>query len=326
MNSRILDATAIAFFGATLCATPGARADIAPDPMSGGISLETPGTTKTSIVLTHNTVQLKIAPNLCRTRAWFRLHNTGAATFLRVGFPLMYQGEAADFKVWIDGQPQIFNDRVWTGKVQAGPMIKTVTRRWKVWPMTFEADETHLVEVRYSNAPSEGFSYTLQNGSYPTADFPRREGRELYDAGDFGYPQRVGISEWTTMKTVQYILISGSYWKGAIGRCRVEADISDLPTDGITDVLPPAQSFSARQIVWEWKNVEPDRNIRIDFVGASPRRTVIPTLEKIAAKYPQDQTVRDSLQQMKKDFPDAATIRKRQSQFVQPPRKRSGSE
>lgn len=64
-----------------------ARADVAPNPLSGGISLETTGREPTEITLRHNTVKIKVTPQLCTTRAFFRLHNMGAATALEVGFP-----------------------------------------------------------------------------------------------------------------------------------------------------------------------------------------------------------------------------------------------
>ncbi len=292
-----------------------AQADIAPDPMSGGISLEAPGSSKTEIALLHNTIKMQVSPNLCKTRAFFRLHNTGKIVDLEVGFPLMYEGEAADFKVFVDNEPVVFKDKTQEDKT---PIGQKFIRRWKVWEMKFEADQTYLVEVRYSNTPSAGYSATLDYEEYPFYNHWRDTGFD-YDLSDFGYNESISLHDSVKIKTVRYILTTGSYWKGPIERCRVEASIESVATDSIVEVQPPAKSFSPKQLVWEWKNVEPARNVALTFVGGlSPRQTIIPYLEKIAAKNPQDATLQETLIKLRKDFPNDHKINERQKSFIQP--------
>lgn len=287
------------------------RADIAPNPMSGGVNLQVPGNGKTEIVLVHNTVQLKVSPARCWTRAFFRLHNTGPATELDVGFPFSYEGEAADFELSIDNQTVKHSEQTETGKTPIGQPVK---RWWKVWNMTFATDETHLVEVRYSN---------VLNGFIPTSNVPdyypfvrewRAEGKD-YSLRDYGCSEAIGLHDAVMAKSVSYMLITGSYWKGPIERCRVEAEIEDVPTDSIVDVWPAATSFSAERIVWEWKHVDPANNVVFTFVGNySPRGVTIPVMEQIAAQNPADAPLRETLELMKRDFSEE-NIKLRRKRF-----------
>jgi len=298
---------------ALLCQAATARADIAPNPMSGGISLDVPGGSRTEIALLHNTVRLQVSPKLCKTRAFFRLRNTGPATSLEVGFPLSYQGEAADFKLFIDGEPLAFE-----GKSIAGvtPIGQHYTRWWKVWSMKFEPGQARLIEVRYSNVLAQGYSAALTDLSYDSVRRWKAKGRD-YNLGDYGWGERVELHEWIDVKRVEYVLVSGSYWKGPIERCRVEAAIEGVAPDSIVEVSPPAQSFSPQHIVWEWKNVEPSRNVALAFLGASPRRS-IPYIEKIAAQHPEDEALQSTLTSIKLDFPNDEKTTARQSSFTQP--------
>ncbi|HEX9995701.1 MAG TPA: hypothetical protein VGB45_01045 [Abditibacterium sp.] len=307
-------AFSIALVGTSYSVTA-ARADIAPDPMSGGISLGVMGKEKTDVSLIHNTVKLQISPSLCKTRAWFRLKNTGPASGFEVGFPLNYQGEAKDFEVWIDGKAQKVEDRAIQYQV---PINRLKTRYWKIFPMKFKAKETLLAEVRYSNAPPQGWATTLnsQQGAYPLFSKWRRTGFS-YSLADFGIKEGGQMHDWVALRTVQYILVSGSEWKGPIERCRVEANIENIAPDALTDVRPPAHFVSPRQLKWEWKQVNPAENIVINFMGHAPLETIA-VLEKIAAKHPDDEAVAETLKAMKIDFPDAATIRERQKSFAAP--------
>ena len=294
-----------------------ARCDVAPDPMSGGISIVTPGKTNTEIALVHNTVKLQISPKLCKTRAFFRLRNTGPQTELEVGFPLIRDQNVADFTVFIDDERQAHEDRAEARKT---PIGQPYTQRWKVWRMAFDEGQTRLVEVRYSNPPSLGYTLKLKLDTgfnfYPFYWEARTTGRD-YDLADYGFAESAKLSELVTIKMVKYILITGSYWKGPIERCRVEADIQHLPTDSLIEIRPPAHSFSSRQVVWEWKNTDPVRNVDLVFLGGSPRQTVIPYLEKISAAHPEDEIVKTTLTQMKQHFLHTEKVLQREKDFVQ---------
>ncbi len=291
------------------------QADIAPDPMSGGVSLEVPGSSQTEIALRHNTVKIQVSPSRCKTRAFFRLHNTGKDTNLEVGFPLTRKGEAADFQVFVDNKSIGFNDKTKEGTT---PIGQKRIRRWKAWTMNFAPNATHLVEVRYSNQLSEGWSRNLSDFYYPTYREWETTGKD-YNVGDYGYKERAELHDWLQIKQAEYILVTGSYWKGPIERCRVEVDVENVATDSIADVQPPPKSFSPRQIVWQWNNVELPRNIGIVFVGGlSPRRTIIPYVEKIAAQNPQDEKIQTTLTMMKQDFPNEQKEKERQNSFFHP--------
>lgn len=308
----------VLFFGfvGVSCLPLIARADIAPDPMSGGVSLEVPGSGQTEIALLHNTVKMQLSPARCKTRAFFRLHNTGGATALEIGFPLRKEEEAADFQVFVDNESVVFGEKTKEGTT---PIGQKYIRRWKAWTMNFAPDATHLIEVRYSNPPATGWSHKLSDFYYPTFYNWQTTGND-YNVGDYGYGERADLHDWLKIKQAQYILVTGSYWKGPIQRCRVEVDIEQVATDSIVEVQPPAQSFSSQQIVWEWRNVEPPDNIKIIFVGGlSPRKTIIPVLEKIAAQNPQDDKLQSTLSMMKQDFAHEQKEKERQDAFLAQP-------
>ncbi|HEX8832857.1 MAG TPA: hypothetical protein VF719_01590 [Abditibacteriaceae bacterium] len=287
------------------------HADIAPEPMSGGISLSSPGHKKTDIALVDNTVKIKVTPQRCTTQAFFRLHNTGKATELEVGFPLLYKGESTDFQVFADGVLLKFKDRV---EHTQTPIGQKITQHWKVWRMRFKAGQTQRVEARYSNPPAPGSTDRLTGIGYPSYRKWRRTGFD-YNLRDYGHPESVELHEWIAIKQVSYVLVSGSYWKGPIGRCRVEVDISEVPSDSFVDVQPPAHYFSAQKVVWDWSKVEPRYNVAVTFMGASPQQTM-PYLETIATRQPEDEALLQTLTAFKKDFADAQTVNERRRQFA----------
>ena len=276
-----------------------ARADIAPDPMSGGISLQVTGREKTDIALRHNTVKIGVTPTLCTTKAFFRLKNLGKPTQLEVGFPLSYEGESANFQLFIDNKTAEFKDKT---EKYTGPYGFERERYWKAWDMSFAASETHLVEVRYSNPPSEGYSTNLKEfGRYPF--YQNWIATEFdYDVADYGYARSEQLSDWVKVRMMDYILVSGSYWRGPIERCHVEADIAAVSTDAIIDVFPPAQEMSPEKIAWHWENVEPSRNVRFVFLKHSPERVILPFLKSISKDNPDDESVEETFQWMRDDF------------------------
>lgn len=281
--------------------------------MGGGISLALPGNTNTPVSLLHNTVKIKVSPDLCRTRAFFRLYNTGEPTELEVGFPLIAPSDAADFQVFVDSRPVLFAAKTKNYKT---PIGQEHTGYWKVWEMKFDRKQTSLVEVRYSNPTAEGWWSQLNTFQFPTY-YEWKTTLHDYNLADYGYAAPVKLHEWVNLKEAVYLLISGSYWKGSIERCRIEVDIADIPTESIVKVEPPAKSFSPQQVVWEWKNVEPAANINITFLRV-PASQSMPYLEKIVAHNPQDQAARETLDQLKQCFKNKSTIKERQNKFVQP--------
>lgn len=118
------------------------------------------------------------------------------------------------------------------------------------------------------------------------------------------------------LNMMEYILVTGSYWKGPIERCRIEVDIESLAFDAISDVFPAAQSMTASRILWSWTNVEPPRNIQLIFLQDSPAK-IISCWEKIAEQHPSDLALRDNLALLKTDFQDEAKVRERQKKFVE---------
>ncbi len=186
---------------------------------------------------------------------------------------------------------------------------------WKAWNMSFAAGQTHLVEVRYSNPPSAGVTTNLR--AFTGYNFSNYDinGPTDYQMADYGFPRRVMFSELGKLRMMQYILVTGSYWRGPIERCTVEADIEAVVDDAICAVFPPAQILNSQRILWSWTDIEPPRNIRLIFLSDAPKK-IIPYLEQIAARNPNDLALRDNLADMKADFLDEEKVRLRRKKFV----------
>lgn len=286
--------------------------DIAPDPLSGGVSITVSGDSKTSVTLLHNTVKIRLSARRCYTRAFFRLKNLGETDELEIGFPMIKKDDAADFVAFVDDKLQVIENKEETYSDRLG---RPREHYWKAWKMTFAAGQTRLIEVRYNNPPSSGYSPILQ-GRYPSYDKWLATGVD-YKLSDNGYDKEIELHEWLNILQMRYLLVTGSYWKGPIERCRVEVDLSDLPLDAVLEVRPAAHLINSQRIVWEWQNIEPAANIYMTFLGASPRKSIIPYLEVITKDHPEDKALTATLEKLKRDFPDDATILQRQSEFVE---------
>ena len=282
-----------------------ARADIAPNPMSGGVSIEVPGQSQTEIVLERNTVKMRVSPSLCRTRAWFKLRNTGPATQLEVGFPFRFEDEVADFRAWVDNDQQVIEDRTRERKVQTFKGKRLFVDRWKLWPMTFAHDETKLVEVRYSNLTAEtGSPYENLKGGSGRA--PR--GQESL------------LNDLLSARQIEYTLVTGTYWKGPIGHCRVELLLDGIPDDAVVALIPPAHRFGENQIVWEWSGLkqEPQGNIAAVFFTTSPTTNIIPVLDRFYNPGANESFAAE-VKSFKEDFLDPYKSKERMQKLVHQP-------
>lgn len=91
-----------------------ASADIAPDPLSGGRSIQSVDD-KSPVKLVTEKIVIDLSDTRATTRGDFSLKNTGPLPIaLDIGLPFAYPDDLKDFKVVIDGKEVNMQDRVIT--------------------------------------------------------------------------------------------------------------------------------------------------------------------------------------------------------------------
>jgi hypothetical protein len=252
-----------------------ARADIAPDPLSGGESFGSPGRSAT-IAMAEETVQLTIGCSECRTKAVFLMKNlSDQPVEMRVGFPVFHTTDLLDFRASVEGKPV---------EVTGHPMTRR-GRGWKLWKMTFSASSTTRVEVSYRHKLKSQYSWGV---GVMYGDL----GRHVREAAT---PEELAPLQGRFVKNdVYYILRTGRNWAGPIGRCRIEVGFADgLTLENVVLYLPRAISglppkkqrvpeeeritadpkTTKDSIVWELRDFEPDRNIALQVAGVTRKET-----------------------------------------------------
>lgn len=268
--SGCLTPLAVALFAAQT-----ARADIAPDPLSGGESLGSrSGSAK--VAMAEETVQLTIGRKECRTRAVFQMKNlTDEPVTMSVGFPVFHTTDLLDFRATVEGKP-----------VEVTGHPKTIRGRgWKLWEMTFPASTTTEVEVSYRHE-------LKQYSSWGVGPMYEDLGRHVREAA---LPEELAPLNGRFVKNdVYYILRTGRSWAGPIGRCRIEVGFADgltlenvalgLPYP-VSGLPPKKQRVSDEErisavpkttkdsIVWELRDFEPDRDVAIPVAGVTRKET-----------------------------------------------------
>ena len=102
--------------------------------------------------------------------------------------------------------------------------------------------------------------------------------------------ERAELKPLLTARRVDYILISGRYWHGPIGRCRVEVAFEGLTTDHLlVQRLQPflkRATVSKNRLVWEMKKFEPKFNVSFTMAPKITRQEIQAWLERFEKRYP----------------------------------------
>jgi hypothetical protein len=257
-----------------------AGADIAPDPLSGGVSLGRNGGATESVAMAAETVRLTITDSKCSTVANFTMKNvTGRTIDMEVGFPFAYEGDLQDFVAKVDGQEvKDVRDR------------RTSRRRlWKVWTMTFPAGETTMVEVSYDNQLQSRYSWSVGLGGHPVD-------RTLLDAASD--VERAQLENRLVCNHAKYILKTGRGWAGPIGRCRIEVTLDGFTTDHLLPRYPyPLSENGERRhapvvgentIVWDVKDYEPESDISLQFTPHISQQEAVALLQRFHQRSPEN--------------------------------------
>ena len=277
--SACLALLAVAWF-----ASQTARADIAPDPLSGGESLGSRSGSAT-VAMAEETVQLTIGREECRTRAVFQMKTlTDEPVTMSVGFPVFHTTDLLDFRASVEGKPV---------EVTGHPKTRR-GRGWKLWEMTFPASKTTEVEVSYRHE-------LKQQSSWSAGALYEDLARHVRESAS---PEELTSLQGRFVKhDVHYILRTGRDWAGPIGRCRIEVEFVDelslenlalglpFPISGLPPTKPSVEEnerisadpkTTEKSIVWELRDFEPDRDVylAVTHVTRKETRDLLETIHK----------------------------------------------
>jgi hypothetical protein len=263
---------------ALLFAAHDVRADIAPEPMTGGKALAATQPGKTLVEMTSEVVRLSVWPDRCETAVDFVMTNTGDADeTIEVGFPYGFADEMQDFRVEINGR-QIEVVR----KVRNGSKLDRV---WETWTMTFPPRKPVRVNVRYKN-PLRGDEYQNEYRWHLS-----REG-DLQDLVD-SLPDDKSLDflrQPLEAIQVRYLLATGSHWRGSIGRCRIELTMSG---DAADCFIPHRVTYGRSdpasvdgKLVWDLVDLEPEYDFYLRFVPGLSRSKFLETINALPKKHP----------------------------------------
>lgn len=195
------------------------QADIAPNPIQAkGISARFP----TEIKMTYEKVSVSLTLDSSYVHCYFRLHNEGKAEKIQIGYPVM---NTSPFT--------LPNSRFAPIKVyQDGIEIKNINRSisnsrnlnsstnsWYLWDTFLDEDETMEIEI----------SYSLPHGIVKN---------DLYYKFD-------------------YLLSTGSGWKGKIDTAEIIVTLKNFDKKMILKTSPENYSTTGNQLIWKLYNIEP---------------------------------------------------------------------
>ncbi|MEQ8790971.1 MAG: DUF4424 family protein [Pirellulaceae bacterium] len=260
-----------------------ARADIAPDPLSGGVSLASNGGATESVAMAAETVRLTLTDRKCSTVATFTMKNlTDSPVEMEVGFPIAYEGDLLGFVAKVNGEV-IDNIASWPARREG----RDWKRGWKTWKMTFPAAATTMIEVSYHNELQSQYSWNVGLGG-------RSFDRTILDAAK--EEERADLKDRLVCCHAKYILKTGRGWAGPIGRCRVEVTLEEFTTDHLLPNFPHALHESGEPrhapvvgkntIVWDVKDYEPESDIWLQFTPRISESEAVALLERFHERSP----------------------------------------
>jgi Domain of unknown function (DUF4424) len=239
-------------------------ADIAPDPLHGGVSLGHLGGKSDKIAMAEEEVNIKVDEKGCQVHVIFKMKNlTDEEVNMQIGFPASYPEDLVDFTVQADGKKieKIEKEEVYPDRPDGG---RGKPRIWRVWHQDFAASAITLIEVKYSNQHKLQDKLTLDNYRI---NWTPEEKKEL--------ESRMDIFRF------EYILRSGAGWAGPIGKCAIKIDFKGFTSEYLrhsrfydpSDKFPiplddqrakeTAAKITANQIVWDVTNLKPTKDIRL---------------------------------------------------------------
>jgi hypothetical protein len=199
------------------------KADIAPDPIRAkGITVLQP----TDIRLMYEKVTVDLTLDSSFVHCYFRLHNEGKARKIQIGYPNMSYYSDNDrhnikfnpINVFENGE-KIDDINTYVPDSINLRNNDNNTKPWYLWDTNFGANETRVIVVTYS------------------------------------LPQ--GIVKNDLYYKFDYLLSTGSGWKGKIDTAEIIVNLKNFDRDLILKTSPASFTSTAHQIVWKLHNIEP---------------------------------------------------------------------
>lgn len=244
-----------------------ALADIAPDPLTGGLSLARYGSETTRVRMVSENVSVKVFQDEIVAVAEFQMFNEADAETMEVGFPYMYEGNFTEFRAFVNGREVIVRD----GKQEnVGP--KKVTALWKIWDMVFGKNEGVAVRVEYKTKPYEHRSALIW--AHQFISMPEEE--------------VAAAQEFTREGQVSYWLYTGAGWNGILDSCRVEIELVDKDSANIKTYHPEDGVLSGNRVIWNYHDYEPSSRVVMVYYPDIHVEDVQPFLLGLVEEYPDD--------------------------------------
>jgi hypothetical protein len=184
-----------------------------------------------SVRMADETVLLTIGREKTAVDLTFTFANDGPARDVLMGFPLEQRNEGPADLVLHDFKTWVDGTPATVAQqagAPAGSGALTQYPGWMTWSVPFAAGQTRTVTNSYW-----GKNMFWSNG----------------DA------------------TAGYILKTGATWQGPIGHALVKANLVDLLPSDLFRIEPATYRWEGGQLVWEWRDVEPTRDIAVYWNG-----------------------------------------------------------
>lgn len=202
-----------------ICINAEIKADIAPNPIQArGISAKFP----TEVKMTYEKVTVSLTLDSSFVHCYFKLHNEGKAEKVQIGYPCM---NTTPFTLKNSSVAPINVYK--NGKriedintlTSDSKNLKSKINTWYLWNTFFEENETMVIEL----------SYSLPHGIVKN---------DLYYKFD-------------------YLLSTGSGWKGNIDTAEIIVTLSNFEKNLILKTSPENYTASENQLIWRLYNIEP---------------------------------------------------------------------
>ena len=226
----------------------------------------TPRPQWTTVRMAAEEVNITVGEQRIQVDATFQMQNTGAASTVRMGYPLgLFETELRDFAVFVDGQAfsgvqteenpggsggqRMMPPGMGPGRgggvgggAPAGPAAEPCRfsgpyRQWKVFDVPFAAEARKTIRVTYWVAPA-----------------------------------RLTDAERGSLLFYSYTLRTGATWKGKIDQATIRVRLDGVSPDRLVRVSPvgsqPAEG--GRVLTWTMRDFKPTDDIEIAYRPATP--------------------------------------------------------
>lgn len=268
-------------FGIALSTAATTRADIAPDPLSGGKNLSIMGKEKTSVAMVEEVLKIRLSKETCQVDVLFTMKNLGKTPeTIEVGFPGNYPDEMRKFAATVDGTSVKVSQKVVKWMEPYLDFEREERTYWQTWKMTFEPDKPVKIGVTY-------FTQLRDNRWRRSHELPVAEHLAAYVPPK----NRAMLEDKLATRKIDYYLRTGSHWSGPIGRCRIEVTFDGLTTDNIDPSKPfferERATITKNMIVWDLKDYEPKRDIELSITPGTTGKATLALLETAHKLHPE---------------------------------------